>query len=53
MQVLGLFFDGVLVAHYERYVDMERDIYHLKKNLGSKAPAITYKNLFFGFTEKP
>jgi hypothetical protein len=49
MKVFGLFFDGVLVSHYQHYVDLELDIYHLKKNLGDNCPVLEYKSLNMGF----
>lgn len=49
MMVYGLFFDGVLVAHYQHYVDLENNIYHLKKNLGDNCPTLTHKTLTIGF----
>lgn len=48
MKVWCLFFDGVMVSHYQNWEDMERDVYHLKKNLGTKCPVLNWERKTMG-----
>lgn len=48
MRVWVLFFDGVAISHYQNWEDLNRDVYHLQKNLGSKCPVLECKQMTMG-----
>jgi hypothetical protein len=49
IKVWGLFFDNILVCHYQNLSDLERDCVELKKNLGEKCPVLSHKIINMGF----